>query len=94
MSIFVSQGIWLLRTRGIRRRAKEAEKTFDEFPEAQGWQDEGINIGSSRLMIRVKAALERKKKKNVSDPESRGTTVELPDYAGKVDESLEKGVDR
>ncbi|KAL8658264.1 MAG: hypothetical protein Q9202_007606 [Teloschistes flavicans] len=37
--IFISHAIWLLRTRGIRRRAKAAETTWDDFPEAQAWQE-------------------------------------------------------
>lgn len=40
-SMFVSHGIWLLRTRGIRQRAKVAQLPFDEFPEAVEWQDGG-----------------------------------------------------
>lgn len=39
-SIFLSQAVWLFRTRGIRRRAKEAELDWDEFPEAQAWQED------------------------------------------------------
>ncbi|KAI4235129.1 MAG: hypothetical protein LQ352_008125 [Teloschistes flavicans] len=37
--IFISHAIWLLRTRGIRRRAKAAETTWEDFPEAQAWQE-------------------------------------------------------
>ena len=40
MSIFVSQAIWLLRTREIRRRAKEAKVSWAEFPEAKTWEDD------------------------------------------------------
>ena len=39
-SIFLSQAVWLFRTRDIRRRAKEAELDWDEFPEAQAWQED------------------------------------------------------
>jgi len=38
-SFFLSQAIWLFRTRSIRQRAKEAELGWDEFPEAQAWQN-------------------------------------------------------
>lgn len=40
--VFISHGIWLLRTRDLRRRAKEAQLPFDEFPEAMEWQDGGF----------------------------------------------------
>ena len=40
-SIFISQAVWLIRTRGIRERAKEAEMSWDDFPEAQEWQQHG-----------------------------------------------------
>lgn len=39
IGIFISQGVWLYRTRNIRRRMKEAEMTWEEFPEAQEWQE-------------------------------------------------------
>lgn len=44
LCLFISQGIWLLRTRGIRRRAKEAGLGFDDFPEAVEWQDKGFKF--------------------------------------------------
>ncbi|CAA9957154.1 PQ loop repeat protein [Pyrenophora teres f. maculata] len=44
MSMVASHLVWLLRTRGMRRRAKEAGKTFDEFQETTEWQARGINI--------------------------------------------------
>jgi hypothetical protein len=40
----VSHLVWLLRTRGIRRRAKEAGKTFDEFDQGVEWQAKGIDV--------------------------------------------------
>ena len=39
-TIFLSQAVWLFRTRHIRRRAKEASLDWDEFPEAQAWQED------------------------------------------------------
>lgn len=36
--------IWLLRTRGIRKRAKEQELTFDEAEEGIAWQAKGIDF--------------------------------------------------
>ena len=43
-SIVLSQVIWLFRTRRIRRRAKEAGLNWDEFPEAQAWQEDRLRI--------------------------------------------------
>ncbi|CAN9441450.1 unnamed protein product [Alternaria alternata] len=44
MSMVASHMIWLIRTRGIRKRAKEAGETFDEFEEGVEWQAKGIDI--------------------------------------------------
>lgn len=45
MSMVVSHLVWLFRTRGIRKRAKKAGKTFDEFEEGIEWQSKGIDVG-------------------------------------------------
>ncbi|KAK3047187.1 hypothetical protein LTR09_011389 [Extremus antarcticus] len=42
--VFISHGVWLLRTRGLRRRAKEAGESFDDFPESKAWQDGGFKL--------------------------------------------------
>lgn len=47
-SIFLSQAVWLFRTRKIRRRAKEAGLEWDEFPEAQAWQEDGWRLPWNR----------------------------------------------
>ena len=39
ISIVLSQLIWLFRTRAIRKRAKNAELSWEEFSEAQEWED-------------------------------------------------------
>ena len=44
LGIFLSQVIWLFRTRRIRRRAKEAGLDWDEFPEAQAWQEDRLHL--------------------------------------------------
>ncbi|KAF3031600.1 hypothetical protein E8E11_001052 [Didymella keratinophila] len=44
MSMVASHMIWLFRTRGIRKRAKEAGETFEEFEEGAEWQAKGIDI--------------------------------------------------
>ena len=36
----ISQAVWLYRTRMIRKRAKEADMSWGDFPEAQKWQDD------------------------------------------------------
>jgi hypothetical protein len=52
MSVVASQLIWLFRTRGIRKRAKESGKTFDDFPEAVEWQQSGeIDIENMFLTL-------------------------------------------
>lgn len=43
--VFISHGIWLLRTRKLRQRAKDADSSFDEFPEAIEWQQNGFKWG-------------------------------------------------
>lgn len=50
-SIFLSQVVWLLRTRNIRQRAKEAELEWDEFPEAQAWQEDRWRLPSIRRNV-------------------------------------------
>ncbi|KAF4974091.1 hypothetical protein FZEAL_8964 [Fusarium zealandicum] len=42
LSMFVSHGIWLYRTRNLRTDAKAAGLEYDEFPEALEWQDGGV----------------------------------------------------
>ena len=44
LGIFLSQAIWLIRTRKIRQRAKEAGLNWDEFPEAQAWQEDRSHL--------------------------------------------------
>ena len=44
MSMVASHLIWLMRTRKMRTRAKEAGKTFDESAECIQWQSEGIDL--------------------------------------------------
>ena len=45
--IFITQGIWLLRTRKIRQRAKEVNLRWEDFPEAQAWEDKRLKIPGS-----------------------------------------------
>ena len=43
----MSHGIWLLRTRRIRKRASEAQMSFDDFPEAVEWQSNGLKLNTA-----------------------------------------------
>ena len=42
LSFFVSHGVWLLRTRRLRKRAREQNLSYDNFPEAVEWQARGL----------------------------------------------------
>jgi hypothetical protein len=42
--MFISHGIWLLRTRELRRLARDAELIFDDLPEAIEWQAGGFKL--------------------------------------------------
>jgi hypothetical protein len=44
MSMFVSHGIWLLRTRHLRRMCTELGVDFDAYPPAVEWQNSGIKV--------------------------------------------------
>ncbi|KAF2823000.1 PQ loop repeat protein-like protein [Ophiobolus disseminans] len=46
LSMVASHLIWLLRTKDIRQRAKEAGETFDESEEAVLWQSRGVDLES------------------------------------------------
>ena len=46
--MFISHGIWLLRTRRLRKKSKEAGLDFDAYPEAVQWQSSGFKISWSR----------------------------------------------
>lgn len=65
MGVVSSHFVWLLRTRGIRRRAKEAGQTFDESPEGIEWQSRGIDVK------RKLKALFSKKEPSSPEEESR-----------------------
>lgn len=47
--MFTSHGVWRLRTRNIRARAKQADMDYDDFPEAKEWQEKAIKIDLSGL---------------------------------------------
>ncbi|KAL8689101.1 MAG: hypothetical protein Q9218_005149 [Villophora microphyllina] len=62
--IVVSQVIWLIRTRVIRQRAKEAGKVWEDFPEAQAWQENRLRFSHRRRCADAE--------------EEKGTTNESP----------------
>lgn len=55
LCMFLSHGIWLLRTRKIRKRAREAMVCYEDFPEAIEWQEKGfqLNLRSFRSCCRT-----------------------------------------
>ena len=65
--MFLSHGIWLLRTRKLRREAKDAELSFDTFPPAQEWQNRGFKLGFAGKFTDM---IPRKMSKSDQDVES------------------------
>ncbi|KAK3718812.1 hypothetical protein LTR37_004728 [Vermiconidia calcicola] len=65
--MFLSHGIWLLRTRKLRREAKDAELSFDTFPPAQEWQNRGFKLGFAG---KITDMIPRKMSKSDQDVES------------------------
>lgn len=52
--MFISHGIWLLRTRDLRRRAKDAGMSFDDYPEVVEWQDKGVDFTFETLWKKLR----------------------------------------
>ncbi|EMD95349.1 hypothetical protein COCC4DRAFT_150434 [Bipolaris maydis ATCC 48331] len=79
MSMVVSHLVWLLRTRDIRRRAKEAGKTFDEYEEGIEWQSKGIDV--EKLLKGMFAGKNKRKEEGRSaafgDVEASATSKEV-----------------
>jgi hypothetical protein len=68
MSMVASHVIWLLRTRGIRRRAKEAGETFDESEEGAQWQAKGLDMEKKIMcFFSKKSTLEEEDRRPVRD---------------------------
>jgi hypothetical protein len=75
LSMFVSHGIWYLRTRSIRLKAKDAGIAFEEFPELVQWQECGMIATLIRARADKKA---RKDGEGISrDAKTISTDVEL-----------------
>ncbi len=88
-SIFVSQAVWLFRTRQIRWRAKEAGLEWDEFPEAQAWQEDRWRLswslslkGSDGSVIKEKMEADVAGEARVSIEESR----KVPKQSGDIEQ--------
>lgn len=80
MSMVVSHLVWLLRTRGIQRRAKEAGKTFDEYEEGIEWQSNGIDVEmllKGMLIRKSKAKAKKGSSAGVDDIEASATPEEV-----------------
>jgi hypothetical protein len=75
MSIVASQLIWLLRTRGIRKRAMEAGKAFEDFSEAIEWQSRGIDIEKTITTLFTKKSSADKKLEKTSGNTSTVTVA-------------------
>ena len=45
LGIFISHGIWLLRTRSLRREAAGLGVDFDAYPKAVDWEKAGFKLG-------------------------------------------------
>lgn len=76
----VSHLVWLLRTRGIQRRAKEAGKTFDEYEEGIEWQSNGIDVEmllKGMLIRKSKAKAKKGSSAGVDDIEASATPEEV-----------------
>ena len=67
LGIFLSQAVWLIRTRKIRRRAKEAGLDWDEFPEAQAWQEDRLHLRWNWKRSDAHAVMERTECHAVAD---------------------------
>ncbi|KAH7366596.1 PQ loop repeat protein-like protein [Pyrenochaeta sp. MPI-SDFR-AT-0127] len=83
MSMVASHMVWLIRTRGIRERAKEAGQTFDESEECVEWQSRGIDLERKIqvLFSRNNSSLSREETR--SDTDSVGTLIN-PDMPPKT----------
>ena len=77
-----SHWVWLFRTRGIRRRAKEAGVKFDEFEEAITWQAKGIDIG--KKILRFFSKKSRLEKRTHTDENDADTPVNPEEITPKT----------
>ena len=82
MSMVASHLVWLLRTRNIRRRAKDSGQTFDESEEGIQWQAKGIDL---EVMVKALFAGDKvQRNKSRSDIESIDRLVVPEDVVPKT----------
>ena len=74
--------VWLLRTREMRRRAKDAGETFDEFEETAEWQARGIDVEKKLRLTFFKKSTERGKEH--ADADGAKTVVDSEDIIPKT----------
>ena len=71
MSMVISHLIWRVRTRKIRKTAKDNGKTFDESEEGREWQARGVDVEAKFWRL-----LGRESKAKESEEPEAGTVVE------------------
>ena len=86
LGIFLSQAIWLIRTRKIRRRAKEAGLDWDEFPEAQAWQENRLRLRWKRKRSDTNAVKETTEGDAVVDGCVTLEEPQPPDQSGDIEQ--------
>ncbi|KAF2007494.1 PQ loop repeat protein-like protein [Amniculicola lignicola CBS 123094] len=80
MSMVTSHLVWRLRTRGIRKRAKEAGVEFDEFQEGIEWQEKGVDL-HAKIREMLGRGDEKKVDGDVEEITNEGQ-VQVPDVKG------------
>ncbi|KAF2797474.1 PQ loop repeat protein-like protein [Melanomma pulvis-pyrius CBS 109.77] len=90
MSMVASHLIWLLRTRGIRKRAKVEGKSFDEVAEGVQWQSEGVNLESK--FKKLVAQWKRKPGASIRSQEDEEAAVSVAVKRDDTKVVLDKGI--
>jgi hypothetical protein len=85
--IFVSQAIWLWRVRHIRREAKKAGKTYDEYI-AENPSKKLPRSDSSETVVDVEAGHEPKHQDSVSE-QVNPETIEKQETVASSDDNTE-----
>ncbi|KAI1330241.1 PQ loop repeat protein-like protein [Xylariaceae sp. FL0255] len=80
-SMFISHGIWLLRTRHLRDSAKNSNVPYDEFSDAITWQNKGVDVTFSTLW---KSLVLRKQQHIVRSGDLPHVTDQITDHVPSV----------